>query len=389
MSNDERNVDEVREALDGVEVVTIDPAELMPAEEALRNYDTADDAVARFRSQVAGGVSEDAAMLAVVEAHDPGAWVLAEHAVHLYREAIRAGMEPDEARHAAVVQAADEATPRITAEQAEQVRTAFAADVVSEPDINNADRRRNHSEDERAADDDAGHRAQAETVDCSPAVVTESAGQEALYVGPTRGDRTIDTAPRGPSGFDLGDVVRNRRTGAVFTVAGDVSDWELYYYEPTGTAAPPGVPEREPEPGSWIARNLPDRREYAVPEDYEPDVLTAEDDQAEQLAYDRAEDGTEPYVGTADAAGPGSRSTSHDQAPSAEDTDAVLDRIDEVLAEPDEAPLARAVAEADQALHQAAITREDQDRAERCARWAGNDAVHTAVSDTSEGRGWA
>ncbi|MFD8492414.1 hypothetical protein [Amycolatopsis sp. NPDC059657] len=63
----------------------------------------------------------------------------------------------------------------------------------------------------------------------------------------------------------------------------------------------PEVPERAPEAGSWIARNLPDAPSLAVPEDYEPDVLSAEDDESEQLAYDRGDDDAGLYIGGADA----------------------------------------------------------------------------------------
>ncbi|MFD8500139.1 hypothetical protein [Amycolatopsis sp. NPDC059657] len=63
----------------------------------------------------------------------------------------------------------------------------------------------------------------------------------------------------------------------------------------------PEVPERAPEAGSWIARNLPDAPSLAVPEDYEPAVLSTEDDESEQLAYDRGDDGAGLYIGGADA----------------------------------------------------------------------------------------
>jgi hypothetical protein len=120
----------------------------------------------------------------------------------------------------------------------------------------------------------------------------------------------------------------------------------------------------------------------AIPDGVEPDVLTVEEDEAEQLAYDRGEEGIEPYSGMADAAGPRPPDTLRD-------TDAVLDRIDEVLADAEPASLQEAVAEAQQAVHRAEVVREDTVRAQRCAQWATDEHTDENAATASEGWGLA
>ncbi|MEV0066125.1 hypothetical protein [Amycolatopsis sp. NPDC050768] len=257
----------------------------------------------------------------------------------------------------------------------------------------------------------------------------------------------------------------------------DDTDWR---WNPPASAL---VPEREPAQGSWIARNLPPTPVLAVSDDYEPDVLTPEEEESEQFAYDSGEEGARPYTGMADAmevnqsgvlrnwdvdtfppvlsaepwvaeywaavhadlarvapAGtperaravwaeatqisnhvfscnlpsrqcetcdadnhsdgvfwetevPAARSLLHDEAPVSQsdavgsDTADVLARIDDVLAEPEPAPLAevveqcgRAVDDAADAMYRVAVTGEDNERAQRLARWNADD-----TSESTEG----
>ncbi|RJQ92381.1 hypothetical protein [Amycolatopsis panacis] len=156
----------------------------------------------------------------------------------------------------------------------------------------------------------------------------------------------------------------------------------------------PGAPERAPEPGSWIARNLPAGVPVVLDRDYEPEFLTAEEDEAEQLAYDAGDAGVAPYTGMADAVHHRGRFVAHRPAvadPAGTGTDEVLARIDAVLAEPEPPQLdeelrqcRQAVAEAEDAAHRVAVETEDAARAERCARWNTDDEAGTAVGVTDE-----
>ncbi|OKA03374.1 hypothetical protein, partial [Amycolatopsis regifaucium] len=103
-----------------------DPDELMPAGDAMQNYFVADDAVGRFARLRAAGWDDEAAMArAAVEASSEETG-LAVAAVMAYRRQLDAGQSHDEARSAAVSDVATEFTPRISAEQASQVRATLA-----------------------------------------------------------------------------------------------------------------------------------------------------------------------------------------------------------------------------------------------------------------------
>ncbi|MEV0066665.1 hypothetical protein [Amycolatopsis sp. NPDC050768] len=191
------------------------------------------------------------------------------------------------------------------------------------------------------------------------------------------------------------------------------------------------VPEREPEPDSWIARHLPATPDLVVPDEYEPDYLTAEEDELEQLAYDMGEEGTSPYLGMAAPMvvnqtgvlrrwGPAPDET-HNHFVEDADADAatsgpvgfeegdrfsvpvvaeedgaddVLDRIDDVLAEPEPTPLAEVVTEcghaveaAAEATHRIEVAGEDTDRAQRLARWNADDHTDERADDSNDGWG--
>ncbi|MFD5090404.1 hypothetical protein ACFWMR_07375 [Amycolatopsis thailandensis] len=107
------------------DVVVIDPDELMPAGEAMRNYFVAEDAVGRFAQLRSEGWDDEAAHRRAVEAsHDDPR--LANAAVLSYRCQIAAGQDHDAARSTAVSDTATTFTSRISAEQADQVRAALA-----------------------------------------------------------------------------------------------------------------------------------------------------------------------------------------------------------------------------------------------------------------------
>ncbi|MFF4598124.1 hypothetical protein [Amycolatopsis sp. NPDC001319] len=413
---------------DDVETVVIDPTNLMPAVDALRNYGIADAAITAYDEQRASGLDDDTALQTVLAMQDSTDRDLAADTIRQWRDALDAGMEPEAARSHAVVEAADRATPRISAEQAAAVAAAFAAPV-----------------------------------------------SDAAATAPQAAEEFVGEA-------DVND--------AAWRFAGvDDADWR---WNPAASSL---VPEREPEPGSWIARHLPATPVLAVADDYEPDVLTPEEDESEQLDYDAGEEGTRPYTGMAEPmvvnqsgvlrnwdaeatdtfedAGPAARSAEpwvaeywaavhaeldrvapagtperaravwaeateisnhvlsctlpshqcetcdandhsdgvfwetevpaarrliHDEAPTSQpdavgsDTADVLDRIDDVLAEPEPAPLAevveqcgRAVDDAADAMRRCEAVAEDTDRAERLARWSVEDASERTDESTE---GW-
>ncbi|SFW50377.1 hypothetical protein [Amycolatopsis australiensis] len=178
-----------------VEVVVINPAELMPAEDALRNYDIADDALGRFVQLIGEGWSHDEAAARAVDASQDETGLAAD-TIAEYRRHVDDGMGNEAARSAAVTGTADRYTPRVSAETAQQIAAALAE-----------------------------------------------------YPAPQAASGAIDT-------FQLGDVVRDRRTGEVFTVTGNAAGWDPADYDTVEDAPGPEVPERVPEPGSWIDRNL-------------------------------------------------------------------------------------------------------------------------------------
>ncbi|MFI5606874.1 hypothetical protein [Amycolatopsis sp. NPDC051903] len=388
---------------DDVEVIVIDPAELMPADVALRNYFTAESAVEQFERVLAETGDADRAR-AEVDSAFPEESAVANAAVERYEQLRIAGRGEEEARSQVARDVADRMTPGLSAEEAARVAAAFAEPAVGEGDVNDADWRWN------------------------------------------------------PPASSL-------------------------------------VPEREPEAGSWIARNLPATPDLVVPDEYEPDYLTPEEDELEQLAFDNGEEGVSPYLGMAapmvvnqsgvlrswgpapdathahfvddgddDVSWPMLRSTDptvaefwaavhaeldriappgtperaqavlaeaaeirehingctretaqcetcHAQWPgdgrfwetdvpaaqllldadttavesgiASRDTAEVLDRIDGVLAEPEPSPLAevveqcgRAVDEASDATHRIAVIGADTERAQRLARWNADDQTH-------------
>ncbi|NKQ57129.1 hypothetical protein HFP15_30090 [Amycolatopsis sp. K13G38] len=173
----------------------------------------------------------------------------------------------------------------------------------------------------------------------------------------------------------------------------DARDLETRLYDRVSrqldaTAPTPGEDPATPERAAYARLRLAQSRYdhhtqrgadvVAVSEDHESGLLSAEE---------------------ADVAEPGQRHVAREPLSEdigvGRDTDAVLERIDALLAEPKAAPLGQAVAEcghtvaaAEQALRQAEGAREDQARAERCARWSAADAAQTAA-EMSEGREWA
>ncbi|QRP46042.1 hypothetical protein [Amycolatopsis sp. FDAARGOS 1241] len=336
-----------------IEVVVIDPANVMPADVALCNYITAETAVEDFE-RVLAETGDVARARAEVDRAHPNELELVKATIELYAQLRIAGRSDEEARSEAARDVADRMTPRLSAEQ---VAAAFAAPAVGEGDVDDADWRWN------------------------------------------------------PPASSL-------------------------------------VPEREPEPDGWIARNLPATPDLVVPDEYEPDYLTAEEDELEQLAFDNGEEGTSPYTGMAapmvvnqsgvlrnwaseseavditgmvddgddDVSWPMLRSTDPTVAEFREtdvpavqllldadttaaesgiansDTAELLDRIDDVLAAPEPTPLAavvercgQAVDEASDALHRAEVTGEDAQRADRLSRWNADDQASPRTDDRSEG----
>ncbi|QRP45778.1 hypothetical protein [Amycolatopsis sp. FDAARGOS 1241] len=196
------------------------------------------------------------------------------------------------------------------------------------------------------------------------------------------------------------------------------------------------VPEREPEPGSWIARNLPATPVLVVPDDYEPDYLTAEEAELEQLAVDNGAEGRRPYTGMAEPMVVNQSGVLRRGGPAPDETHAhcvgedmeddtfagwyvgesevddafdafedFLDPVDDdtwpsvrsanpmvaefwarVPAEPEPTPLAEAVEQCGQAVEEAAdashrveVTGEDAERAQRLARWSAEDETHEST----------
>lgn len=557
---------------DDVEVVTIDPAELMPAVEALRNYDLADRAVESYRRRVGEGATRSDALHAVVEAQEPDARALAEQAISLYLDSVGPGVDPEEARRAAVAEAADAATPRISAEQADQIRAALTADPVDARAADAADsmtaaqardivlraeelaqhldtcslgeehcptcrenivdadgfwdyqvgdaraRLADYSLDDILAgnftDEDRERTApethRAESAEDSSAVsdpfwaeaadgtaeldrdlrelMTEDEARDTiLRAERLRGHIDTCTTPAedcatcreyDPAVSDFWEVevaaatsrLADRDAGDVILVDADRGD--VVVVNPRQTAAdaadrivgepdvndadwsrnPPAaspVPEREPEPGSWIARNLTLRGERVPLRDDDTGFYAAMAEEARARAAEVAEvhdsltveqardivaadDETERHLrsctlgagncytcGAAEHAvtddhetvvtaararltagheaeardladyAVGGEQTGLDgrtnRATAVSDVDTTLDRIDEVLAEPE--PRAtdaarecdRSLAEAETAVHRAQAVNEDEARAERCARWNTDDACTEAA----------
>ncbi|OXM49556.1 hypothetical protein CFP71_29875 [Amycolatopsis thailandensis] len=354
------------------EVVVIDPDELMPAGEALRNYEVAEDAVGRFAQLRAEGWDDDAAHGRAVEASDDDPR-LANAAVLAYRGHLAAGHDHEAARSTAVSDTAAEFTSRISAEQAGQVRAALArpADAAefaavhdtgeeSTVDTNNpgisaqaaaaATRRRN---DEELYQSQVEQRYQALISDGVDMVTAlrraEDEVRELWQVEPwsevmPRGtrdaaDATAETVSESTTvtTFSPGNVVRSGTTGDLATVTGDAVMGDL-------------VPEREPESASWIARNLPARdslprmdlraaiemvTEHSRVEDDSP-TLTARD----AAAAARELTTEDIYGGVDDHATRAAYLTVLNAVDAdidhvigeVEDTDVVLDRVDQVLA---------------------------------------------------------
>ncbi|RSN28787.1 hypothetical protein DMC61_19820 [Amycolatopsis sp. WAC 04169] len=212
------------------DVVLIDPDELMPADEALRNYDVADEAVGRFAQLRTEGWDHDAAAARAVEASldETG---LAVAAVIAYRRQLDAGQSHDAARFAAVSETATAFTSRISAEQADQVRAALThpADDVEHASAHDT------GEESTMDSNEPGTSAQADAID-------ETVGESTTFAA-----------------FAPGDVVRSRITGELSTVTDDAATWDPAFYAPADEVELPEVAELAPDAGGWIARNLPAR----------------------------------------------------------------------------------------------------------------------------------
>ncbi|MEU9688123.1 hypothetical protein [Amycolatopsis japonica] len=292
------------------DVVLIDPDELMPAGEAMRNYVVAEDAVGRFAQLRAEGWDDDAAAARAVEASldETG---LAVAAVIAYRRQLDAGQSHDTASSTAVSDAATAFTSRISAEQADQVRAALThpADGVehasahdtgeestvdsNEPEISAqaaaAAARRRH--DEELYHSQVRQRYQAllrDGVDMVTALrLAEEAASELWQVEPwsaviprgTRAaaDTTSETVSESTTFtlFSPGDVVRSRTTGELSTVTDDAATWDPAFYAPADEVEAPEVAEPALEPGGWIARNLPARDNTSSAGVPEMDLRTA------------------------------------------------------------------------------------------------------------------
>lgn len=448
---------DAHEPLSEVGNVMADPARLTPADAALRTFDVAEAAIEKFRHQVSLGENPGRVIQRVADQQHPDVREVARRAMGRFDESLRAGYDADEARRWAVVWSAEEAASWSNVTQRQPVRAGFADDaagagvperapepgswiarnLTDAPEMDTvraaladlsvgpvtdevlarlgvtveqlwrldenelpASVRTFLAEEEAAAENAAAY-------DERLNALYDRARADGMPVEDSTAWWAANTSPEVRARIEGSILATRARAGRHFgddsiSVSRDtVSD----IFDPaaggSGIRLDRPVPERTPEPGSWIERNLPARPTVTLPDGFEPEVLTAEEDAAEQLAYDRGEDGIAPYTGTADAAGPRPSDTPRD-------TEAVLDRIDELLAdavtgvpererraEAEAAPLARevaecgrTVAEAEQAVQQAEITHEDRDRAERCARWAADDATQT-TSEMSEGRQWA
>lgn len=307
-SNDEHT--QHAPADDDIDVVVIDPAEVMPAEEALRNYGIAEDAVGRFVQLAGEGWADDDAAARAVEASDD-ATGLAADAVAEYRRRRGDGLGNEAAHRAAVVDMADHYTPRVSAETAQQIAAAFG-EPAAEPTDAHDDAAELSAADLAAAlpylttvgnynrahdaltvyereltagtDPDSARRAAVasrpehrELVELAIEryerghVGERDLNRAALDTAEQLRQRTVDaefgeedevddtaadSATGGGTGFELGEVVRDRQTGEVFTVTGNAAGWDPSDYETVENAPGPEVPERAPQPGSWIARNL-------------------------------------------------------------------------------------------------------------------------------------
>ncbi|MEC3976242.1 hypothetical protein [Amycolatopsis sp. H20-H5] len=232
--------------VDEPDVTVIDPAQLMPADVALHNYGVASDAVERFELLRADGVDADtAARQAVVT--DLADIPVAHAAVESFRRLQGSGIGDEAARSSAVVDAADRATPRISTEQADRFTAAFTgpADgtVASE------------------FDDLAAARAAVATLP-DGSISPEDLAR--VGVTPEQFSRLVDES--------MDADARAWHAEHELDLLNDRAQLDA------NGADGPAIPEQGPEPGSWIARNLP-----SVPAT--DDAATTVDD----LAHVRAE----------------------------------------------------------------------------------------------------
>ncbi|UUV34305.1 hypothetical protein NQK81_12910 [Amycolatopsis roodepoortensis] len=272
--------------VDDPDVVVIDPDELMPAGEAMRNYFVAEDAVGRFAQLRSEGWDDDTAAARAVEASldETG---LAAAAITGYRRQLDTGQDHETARFTAVSDAATAFTSRISAEQAEQVRAALTqpADATEHAAVHD-------TEEESTVDDneltnsaqDAGSREDYDDIFSEEAYAerdtTGAAGtadedvestdadtgfwaevaqrREALIADGVEMNEAADRAwldVCGERGIDPASTVSTAQPdeSRLDPAVGerDVDDAGIAYMDPTSP-----LPERAPEAGSWIARNL-------------------------------------------------------------------------------------------------------------------------------------
>lgn len=427
------------------------------------NYHRALDALTVFERELAAGADLDAARAAAV-ASRPDHRELVELAVEHYERGRDRGVDVSRAALDAAEQIrirslgddeSDEDTDDLTAEDdgepgppwaehrvgppragsmaaREQDRDLVAAVAAHVAECGNEDGNCGMCNDYLGTDGAREIRAgetTAELTDDPPVREEDVAGERAASAQPDRAD-----------GFELGDVVRDRSTGEVFTVTGDAAGWDPSEYESAENAPGPEAPERAPEPGSWIARNLiehaldptsvaaleaertrvhtavnalpaglvtdGDLARVGIDRD-DFDRVTREQDElvhAEEWAQASAEwkRAARTTAMGRDACSRG-RTVADDAQQQADDRDdgtrrsagEVLHLIDEVLAAEDADPpplgervaaCGQAVDAAEHAVQQADIAGEDTARAERCARWNAEDQAADAAADDNDGR---
>jgi hypothetical protein len=489
LRNDDDIVTEARAAeatFDDVEVVVLDPRELMLADEALRNYDITDAAVAAYRAHRDAGMDAGAARRAVAERQLGTDRAMVDTALALFEQHVATGGDAETARSAAVIDAADQFTARVTEEQAAAIAAAFATTEphVGEVDVNDAPWAFSPPAPAPLPERPAPPGSWIARNLTDPADARDHTGPDGAAANPTPQRDDIDEEPDemdlatalemvaadtrdGVGEPEMSDAAAIAMTVADLThadVQGAVDDQalrEAYFQVLDATpgeitthlgdndgliaaASARAVPEREPEPDSWIARNLPggtpsaadanedvndvpwtnaggfeigDRfaqptaRMWDAVNSLPAGVVTDADldragitrDEFNRVTREAAErvDAEEWAQLQAERRQARRVEAAGDREPAAgqhEDvgrrTADVLADIDAMLAEPEPPPLraevaqcGRAVAEAERAVQCTGSVHEDDERAERCAQWSTDEQATADAAGADDVRG--
>jgi len=229
-----------------------------------------------------------------------------------------------------------------------------------------------------------------------------------LVVGDTRDgsddidltdENAIEQVRTGVTRDDVDATVTDAATLAAYYTVLDADPSEIEDALLQAEADRAAVPERAPEPGGWIDRHLTPQQPVVDADRGRPAAADAEQRYARMRALQEQHwtDDADVTDADADADTDGAEQTAVDSAGGAvmAEVDAVLDRIDAVLAEPELPPWDEQVARcgesvraAADAVHRVEVADEDTERAERYAAWNAEDqtATDTAGADLDWGR---